>query len=44
MYPRTELEFIKGNIGDRQLTIKLTAIDHDIDAYLMFYVNRNGMF
>lgn len=35
--PRTTVEFVEGNIGDKQLTLKLTAEEHDIDVTLIFY-------
>lgn len=36
-HPQTRVEFVEGNIGDNQITIKVTASDHNIDSTFVFY-------
>lgn len=40
-FPNTRVEIIKGHFGDRQLTIRVTAIGHDVDAQFVFYTAQN---
>ncbi|XP_055312544.1 uncharacterized protein LOC129574489 [Sitodiplosis mosellana] len=40
-HQHTKVEFIKGQFGDHQLTLKVTADDHPIDAHFLFYVENH---
>lgn len=37
--PTTQVEFVKGKLGDKEITIKLTSWDHDIRSNFTFYRN-----
>lgn len=39
-HPETKVEFVNGKIGDHQMTIKVVALNHDIDSTFIFYTKK----
>lgn len=39
-HPETKVEFLNGKIGDHQITIKVVALQHDIDSTFIFYTKK----